>query len=56
MIAHQESKMASAVLKAQTNMKGLEGPSQLTSEKLKILIRTPVISKPRRFRVTAEFK
>src|SRR5438128_2084416 len=55
MIAHQESMIASAVLKAQTKRNGLAGPSQLTSEKLKILISTPIISMARRFRVTAAF-
>ncbi len=35
---------ASIVLKIQTNMKGLFGPSQLTSEKLKIRMMTPIIS------------
>jgi len=35
---------ASAVLKAQTNMNGLSGPSQLTRLKLKMRIMTPVIS------------
>ena len=36
--AHQLSRIASAVLNAQTNRNGLSGPSQLTSEKLKILM------------------
>lgn len=36
--------IASAVLKHQTNKKGLCGPSQLTNEKLNILITTPTIS------------
>jgi hypothetical protein len=54
-IAHQESITASTVLNAQTKRKGLCGPSQLTSEKLKILINTPSISMARRFRVTAAF-
>jgi hypothetical protein len=55
MIAHQESITASAVLKAQTNRKGLCGPSQLTSEKLKILISTPTISTIRNLPLTAAF-
>src|SRR5438105_836473 len=56
MRAHHESITASSVLNAQTNRKGLCGPSQLTSEKLKILISTPVISMVRRFRITAAFR
>ena len=36
MIAHHDSITASVVLKAQTKRNGLAGPSQLTSEKLKI--------------------
>src|SRR5438552_7860006 len=55
MMAHQESSTASAVLNAHTKRKGLSGPSQLTSEKLKILISTPTISTTRRCRVTAAF-
>jgi len=55
MIAHQESMSASVVLKAQTKKNGLLGPSQLTSEKLKILINTPTISIARIFRVTRAF-
>jgi hypothetical protein len=43
MIAHQERNTASVVLNAQTKRKGLRGPSQLTREKLKILISTPII-------------
>ena len=39
-IAHHESNTASVVLNAQTKRKGLLGPSQLTSEKLKTLIST----------------
>jgi len=46
---------ASQVLKAQTNKNGLLGPCQLTSEKLNILINTPVISIARMFRVTTSF-
>ncbi|MEQ1914428.1 MAG: hypothetical protein ABL855_05005 [Sideroxydans sp.] len=42
--AHQVSITASIVLNTQTNMNGLAGPSQLTSEKLKIRINTPTIS------------
>jgi hypothetical protein len=42
--AHQVSNTASSELKIQTNMKGLFGPSQLTSEKLNIRMTTPVIS------------
>ena len=38
MIAHQASMTASTVLNAQTKRNGLAGPSQLTSEKLKIRI------------------
>src|SRR5262249_14280897 len=55
MIAHQESMTASTVLKIHTNRNGLVGPSQLTSEKLKILISTPTISMDRRLRVTTAF-
>ncbi len=44
-IAHQESRIASSVLKIQTNRNGLSGPSQLTSVKLIILMITPIISK-----------
>lgn len=42
--AHHVSIIASIVLNIQTNMKGLAGPIQLTSEKLKIRIKTPTIS------------
>ncbi len=35
------------VLKTHTNIKGLDGPSQLTRLKLKIRITTPIISKVR---------
>ena len=52
---HQESMNASHVLNAHTKKKGLLGPSQLTNEKLKILISTPVISTARMFRETALF-
>src|SRR5436853_499099 len=55
MTAHQESSTASAVLNAQTKRKGLSGPSQLTSEKLKILISTPTIASGGRYRTTAAF-
>jgi hypothetical protein len=41
---HHESMMASIVLNTHTNMNGLSGPSQLTSEKLNIRISTPIIS------------
>ncbi len=43
--------MASTVLNAQTNRKGLCGPSQLTREKLNMRINTPTISMLRRCRV-----
>lgn len=36
--------MASKVLNTQTNIKGLSAPSQLTNEKLKIRMSTPIIS------------
>jgi hypothetical protein len=52
---HHESITASVVLNAQTKKKGLEGPSQLTREKLKIRIRTPVISILRIWRFTQAF-
>ncbi len=42
--AHHVSITASIVLNIQTNMKGLSGPIQLTSEKLKMRIKTPTIS------------
>ena len=41
---HHDSMMASIVLNIHTNMNGLAGPSQLTSEKLKMRISTPTIS------------
>src|SRR5260370_36272449 len=56
MTAHQDSITASTVLNAQTKRKGLCSPNQLTSEKLKILISTPIISIVRRLRVTAAFR
>jgi hypothetical protein len=43
-IAHHDNRTASVVLNIQTNMNGLREPSQLTSEKLNILITTPIIS------------
>jgi len=48
--------IASIVLKAQTNRNGLSGPIQLTREKLKILISTPVISTVRMWRATTLFR
>jgi len=54
-IAHHESRIASVVLNAQTKRNGLWGPSQLTNEKLKILISTPIISMDRMFTVTNLF-
>src|SRR5438270_13416444 len=53
MIAHHDSRIASAVFTIHTNMNGLYGPSQLTSEKLKIRISTPTISSERKLRPTA---
>ncbi|MEE7627891.1 hypothetical protein V3O24_17110 [Methylobacter sp. Wu8] len=52
---NQESITASVVLKAQTNINGLSGPIQLTSEKLKIRISTPTISMNRIYLKTNEF-
>jgi hypothetical protein len=43
-IAHHDNKTASVVLKIHTNINGLREPSQLTSEKLKMRITTPIIS------------
>jgi hypothetical protein len=43
--AHHDNKTASVVLTIHTNMNGLRGPSQLTSEKLEIRITTPTISR-----------
>ncbi|SFI36455.1 hypothetical protein SAMN05428978_100726 [Nitrosomonas sp. Nm34] len=43
--AHHVRSRESHVLMAQTNMKGLSGPSQLTKVKLEIRMRTPIISK-----------
>jgi hypothetical protein len=43
-MAHHESRIASEVLKTQTNMNGLFGPSQLTRLKLKMRMSTPIIS------------
>src|SRR5712691_4057425 len=50
--AHQVSSTASVVLNTHTNMNGLCGPIQLTSEKLKILMSTPVISSAFMFATT----
>jgi hypothetical protein len=46
---------ASMVLNAHTNMNGLSGPIQLTNEKLKMRIMTPVISIDFRFIKTNPF-
>ena len=53
--AHHDNRIASRVLNIQTNRKGLLGPCQLTREKLKILIKTPVISSDFTWRRISKF-
>jgi hypothetical protein len=48
-IEHQVNAIASVVLNTQTNKNGLDGPSQLMRLKLKIRIKTPVVSMARKY-------